>query len=174
MTLLVNTTYLKATQMNPVKDTISIIIPCYNEEESVYLIYKKILSLADKMQDVDFEFVFIDDGSKDNTLIKIKNIRKEDSRVRYLSFSRNFGKESAMYAGLSESNGDYAVIIDADLQHHPKYINHMYLTIKEKKCDCACNQRDKKQPKSSIKNQPGMIEDTPLHFRTDKKQTGSS
>lgn len=138
--------------MNPVKETISIIIPCYNEEESIYLIYTEMSSLADTMQEVDFEFLFIDDGSKDNTLRKIKNIRKTDSRVRYISFSRNFGKESAMYAGLSESNGDYAVIIDADLQHHPKYINHMYLMIKENKCDCAAARRKNREGEPKIRS----------------------
>lgn len=97
-------------------DKISVVVPCYNEEESLNLFYKEITEVAAEMPTVEFEFLFVDDGSVDGTLEAIKALHKNDARVRYISFSRNFGKEAAIYAGLESSRGDYVVIIDADLQ----------------------------------------------------------
>ena len=97
---------------------ISIIVPCYNEEEVLEIFYNKISEVAKKI-DADFEFIFIDDGSNDKTLEILKEYSRHDERVRFVSFSRNFGKEAAMYAGLNESTGDYIAILDADLQDPP-------------------------------------------------------
>ena len=92
------------------KKMLSVVVPCYNEESSLPHFYKEITKIAKKMKELDFEFIFVNDGSKDNTLEVIKDLRKKDKRVRYISFSRNFWKESAMYAGLEYSKGDYALI----------------------------------------------------------------
>lgn len=118
-------------------DKISIIVPCYNEEESLPIFYKEINKISQEMNDNDFEFMFINDGSKDNTLKVLKNLAKEDKRVRFISFSRNFGKEAGMYAGLENVTGDYAAIMDADMQDPPEMIKEMYKILKEDDYDCA-------------------------------------
>lgn len=119
------------------KRKISIVIPCYNEEESLPIFYKRISAVAKGMKTVDFEFLFINDGSKDNTLKVIKKFVNNDSRVRYISFSRNFGKEAGMYAGLCEATGDYVAVMDADLQDPPELLPEMYKYIVEEDYDCV-------------------------------------
>ena len=119
------------------KEKISIVVPCYNEEESLPVFYKKINTVAKGMKGVDFEFLFVNDGSRDNTLKIIKEFEMKDSRVRYISFSRNFGKEAGMYAGLCEATGDYVAIMDADLQDPPEMLPKMYETIKRDEYDCV-------------------------------------
>ena len=109
---------------------ISVVIPCYNEQESVELFYKEINSVSEKM-DYEFEFIFVDDGSKDITLAIIEELSQKDSRVKYISFSRNFGKESAIYAGFSKASGDYVVMMDADLQDPPKLLPEMMEYMKQ-------------------------------------------
>lgn len=114
---------------------ISVIVPCYNEQESIGLFYEEIHKVAEKM-DYEFEFLFINDGSTDKTLEYLKELHVKDARVNYISFSRNFGKEAAIYAGFVKSTGDYVVIMDADLQDPPyllpemmKYINEGYDSV---------------------------------------------
>ena len=119
------------------KKLISIIIPCYNEEETIDKLYKEIIKVTKKIKEVNFELLFIDDGSKDKTLKIVKKLSEKDNKVRYVSFSRNFGKEAAMYAGLKESKGDYVAIIDADMQDPPEKIIEMYEILKEKEYDCV-------------------------------------
>lgn len=104
---------------------ISLVVPCYNEEETINIFYQEIVKVFKKMKTVSFEVIFVDDGSTDNTLNIIRDLSK-DKNVRYISFSRNFGKESAMYAGLKYSCGDYIAIIDADLQDPPSLLSEMY------------------------------------------------
>lgn len=123
------------------KDLISIIVPCYNEEESIPLFYKEIKKLQKEMSTINFELIFINDGSKDNTITEIKKLSDFDSSVRFISFSRNFGKEAAMFAGLENSLGDYCVAIDVDLQHPPILIKEMYRIINEENCDCVATRR---------------------------------
>ena len=118
------------------KDLISIVVPCYNEEESIPLFYEEIDKVSKKMENVDFEFLFINDGSKDKTLDILRNLSKKDDRVRFISFSRNFGKEAGMYAGLSNTKGDYVAIMDADMQDPPAMVERMYKEIKEEDYDC--------------------------------------
>lgn len=116
---------------------ISVIVPCYNEEESIPLFYDTINKLINKMKDVSFELIFVDDGSSDKTINVIKDLSKKDKNVRYISFSRNFGKEAAIYAGLVYSIGDYVTLLDADLQDPPELIEKMYKIITTEDVDCV-------------------------------------
>lgn len=119
------------------KKKISIIVPCYNEEESLPLFHQKTTEVLRDMENIDYEFVFIDDGSTDCTLECLKRLTEEDVHCRYASFSRNFGKEAGMYAGLKEAEGDYCVIMDADLQHPPELLPEMYRAVSEEHYDCC-------------------------------------
>ncbi len=104
---------------------ISILIPCYNEEQSLPLLYPELVKLIDANPDYEWELMFVNDGSKDNTLTVLQQLRQQDSRVNYVDLSRNFGKEAAMLAGFDHVTGDCMVIIDADLQHPPTLIPEM-------------------------------------------------
>jgi len=110
---------------------ISLIIPCYNEEKVIDLFYNEITKIMANLKTYDFELLFIDDGSKDNTLNLLKKLAENDNRIKYLSFSRNFGKEAGMLCGLRKSTGDLVCIIDADLQHPPELIYDMINYINE-------------------------------------------
>lgn len=123
------------------KEKISIIVPCYNEEQAIPYFYEEIKKISSKMNKLDFEYIFVNDGSSDNTLDIIKEYAKEDDRVRYVSFSRNFGKEAAMLAGLHHSEGDYVTLMDADLQDPPKLLIEMYDLIKKEGYDCVGTRR---------------------------------
>ena len=123
-------------------DKISVIVSCYNEEKALPLFYKEIEKIREKeFKEVEFEYIFVDDGSKDNTLKIIKELRNKDKKVRYISFSRNFGKESAMYAGLSEATGNLITLMDADLQDPPSLLRKMYDCIKNEDYDCIATRR---------------------------------
>lgn len=113
------------------KDKISVIVSCYNEEETIPLFYEEINFISQQMSHVDFEFLFVNDCSKDNTLKELKNLAKKDERVRFISFSKNFGKEAAMFAGLENATGNYITLMDADLQDPPSMLPAMYKYIKE-------------------------------------------
>ena len=119
------------------KELISIVVPCYNEEESIPIFYEEIDKVSKEMKNVDFEFMFVNDGSKDKTLEILRSLSKKDKRVRYISFSRNFGKEPGMYAGLKNAKGDYVAIMDADLQDPPIMVKTMYEDIKNEGYDCV-------------------------------------
>ena len=120
---------------------ISVIVPCYNEEEALPYFYEEIKKTASKMDYVDFEFIFVNDGSKDNTLKILKDYSNNDARVKYISFSRNFGKEAAIFAGFQNCIGDYAVLMDADLQDPPYLLPEMYRAIVEEGYDSAATRR---------------------------------
>lgn len=122
-------------------DTISLIIPCYNEEQALPYLYEELSKVARKMQEQLFEFIFVNDGSKDKTLQVIKSLREKDVRVHYTSFSRNFGKESAIYAGLKAAKGDYVALLDADLQDPPSLVEEMYQSLKREDFDCVATRR---------------------------------
>jgi len=143
--------------MNDEKKLITVIVPCYNEEVVLPIFLTEIDKVADLMADkygVDFEYIFVNDGSSDGTLAKLREIRQGDTkgRVKYLSFSRNFGKESAMYAGLEYSSGDYVAIMDADLQDPPELIEDMYLGITEEGFDCVGSRRVTRKGESRIRS----------------------
>ena len=105
---------------------ITIVVPCYNEEQALPLFYQEITRVAQEMAPVDFEFLFVDDGSKDNTLPVLRSLAEADKRVRFLSFSRNFGKEAGMLAGLQHAKGDFVALMDADLQDPPSLLPELY------------------------------------------------
>ena len=119
------------------KEKISIIVPCYNEEEALPIFYKEINRVSKEMKNVDFEFLFINDGSRDKTLDILRDLSKKDKRVRFISFSRNFGKEAGMYAGLENATGDYVAIMDADMQDPPEMVKTMYDSIQNEGYDCV-------------------------------------
>lgn len=134
------------------KDLISIVVPCYNEAETVPHFYNEITKVAAEMDSVEFEFIFVDDGSKDKTVEKLRDLAKQDNRVRYISFSRNFGKEPAMYAGLKESRGDFVAIMDADLQDPPALIPEMYNSVKNEDFDSVATRRSTRKGEPPIRS----------------------
>lgn len=131
---------------------ISVIIPCYNEEESLPHFIKEMNKVMDEMKKVKFELIFVNDGSKDKTLDILKNMAKEDKRVKYISMSRNFGKESAMLAGLENSSGDYIAIMDVDLQDPPSLLIEMYKGITEEGYDCVGLRRTTRKGEPKIRS----------------------
>ena len=124
------------------KKKITEVVPCYNEDAVIELFYKEICRVAGELSlRADFEFMFVNDGSSDGTLKKMQELRREDKRVCFLSFSRNFGKEAAMYAGLEHATGDYVAVIDADLQHPPALLIPMFDALTKEGYDSAAAQR---------------------------------
>ena len=124
--------------MNP---EICIVIPCFNEEEAIPFFYEETLKVLRTMSLSSFEFVFIDDGSSDRTLEVLKEISAKDKSVHFVSFSRNFGKEAALYAGLSKANGDFISVMDVDLQDPPSLLPQMLEAILKEGYDCAATRR---------------------------------
>lgn len=135
---------------------LSIVVPCYNEQEVLPLFYDKITEVMSGMKtefpELDYEVVFINDGSGDKTLEGLRKYARMDSRIRYISFSRNFGKEAGMFAGLEASKGDYVVVMDADLQHPPEYLPEMYRYVKSGEFDCATTRRVDRDGESKIRS----------------------
>ena len=119
---------------------ISLVVPCYNEEEVIKIFYDEIQKIKKDFEEVFFEIIFVNDGSKDKTLDLMRELSKNDD-VRYVSFSRNFGKEAAMYAGLEASTGDYVAIMDADLQDPPALLKEMYEILESKEYDSVATRR---------------------------------
>ena len=123
------------------KKLLSIVVPCYNEEEATPIFYKTIHEMESELASVDLEFVFVDDGSRDNTLKVLKELHQQDERVHYVSFSRNFGKEAGIYAGLEKAKGDYVVIMDVDLQDPPSMLPQMLSEIESGEYECVSTRR---------------------------------
>ena len=119
------------------KKILSIVVPCYNEEETIPVYYNAMKNQMKKMDYVDFEIIFVNDGSRDNSLNIMRRLAKKDKVIRYISFSRNFGKEAAMYAGLKNAKGDFITTMDVDLQDPPELLEEMYKGITEEKYDCV-------------------------------------
>lgn len=123
-------------------DKISVIVSCYNEQESIPLFYQEIERVRKQdFPNEEFEYIFVNDGSKDDTLKEIKELHKKDDKVKFISFSRNFGKEAAMLAGLDKASGDYITLMDADLQDPPRLLKQMYDIIKNEDYDCVATRR---------------------------------
>lgn len=135
---------------------VSIVVPCYNEQEVLPMFYEEITKVTDQMSkdypELTFEYLFIDDGSKDKTLEIFRSLADKDKRVRYISFSRNFGKESGMYAGLKNAKGDYIVVMDADLQHPPSFLPQMYSYVRNGEFDCATTRRVSRKGESKVRS----------------------
>jgi len=131
---------------------ISIVVPCYNEEEAIPLFYNEIRVVADQLKDFTFEFLFIDDGSEDRTMAVLADLRNKDKRVRYISFSRNFGKEAAIFAGFEHTTGDYIAVMDADLQDPPSLLPEMLHCIINEGCDCAATRRVSRKGEPPIRS----------------------
>jgi glycosyltransferase involved in cell wall biosynthesis len=132
--------------------TLELIVPCFNEQESVALFYEKVKTVINSLDGIDGSFIFVNDGSSDKTLDEIKKLASNDSAVKYISFSRNFGKESAMLAGLTFSSADYVGIIDADLQHNPDLIPKMISCLEEGEYDIAAARRTDRSGEALFKS----------------------
>ena len=120
---------------------ITVIVPCYNEAEALHYYYQEMARVMTLMNTYDFELLFVNDGSRDQTLDIMKELANNDKRIKYISFSRNFGKEAAMYAGFENSTGDYVCLMDADLQDPPKLLPEMVKAIEEEGYDSAATRR---------------------------------
>ncbi len=133
-------------------NTITIIVPCYNEQEALQYFYDEILRIRPKFSDAVLEILFVNDGSRDNTLSEIKRLSALDENVHYISFSRNFGKEAAIYAGLCNSRGDYTAIMDADLQDPPALLPEMYRLVTEEGYDSVATRRVSRKGEPPIRS----------------------
>ena len=122
---------------------LSVIVPCYNEEENIWDFYREFIKNEEYLNQnkVEFELIYVDDGSFDDTMERIREVAKEDNRVSYISFSRNFGKEAALYAGFEKAKGDYVVVMDADLQDPPSLLPQMFPYIWEEGYDSVATRR---------------------------------
>lgn len=133
-------------------DLVSVVIPCFNEEEAIPLLYNE-LEKVTKNITAEFEYIFVNDGSKDNTLNILRALSEsDDNRVKYISFSRNFGKEAALYAGLKKAKGDYVVVMDVDLQDPPEMLVEMYELIKNEDYDCIGARRISREGEPIIRS----------------------
>ena len=134
------------------KKLISVVVPCYNESEALPYFFDELEKVIKSMPDYDFEAIYVDDGSKDNTLEIIRSRAEKDPVTRYVSFSRNFGKEAGMLAGLRATKGDYAVIMDADLQDPPSLLPDMMKLLEEKECDSVATRRGNRKGEPPIRS----------------------
>ncbi|QLQ60879.1 glycosyltransferase family 2 protein [Limosilactobacillus reuteri] len=131
---------------------LSIVVPCYNEEETIPLFYPAVKKVVKQMP-VETEYWFVNDGSSDGTLAEMRKLHKQDpERVHYVSFSRNFGKEAGLYAGLQAATGDYVVVMDADLQDPPEYLPEMYQDISTGEYDCVGMRRTDRKGEAKFKS----------------------
>lgn len=131
---------------------ISIIIPCLNEQAVIPVYYREISKIMKHMRGVEFELLFIDDGSNDGTLDILRKLHREDGRCRYISFSRNFGKEAALYAGLQRARGNYVAVMDVDLQDPPELIPQMFEELEKGKFDCVAARRMDRKGEKRIRS----------------------
>ena len=140
-------------------EKITVVVPCYNEEESLPIFYEEMervrkqdFNNSESEQEIEFEYIFVDDGSKDGTLNEMKQLSQKDSKVRYISFSRNFGKEAAILAGLDASTGDFVTLMDVDLQDPPSLLKKMYDIIKKEGYDCVATRRKNRKGEPPVRS----------------------
>jgi len=133
-------------------DKISIVIPCFNEENNIPLIYSAINKVFENGISAEYELIFVDDGSKDNTLKVLRDLSATDQKVKYISFSRNFGKEAALYAGIKNATGDFVAVMDADMQDPPELLCDMYKEIKTGEFDCIAARRVDREGEPKIRS----------------------
>ena len=134
------------------KKLISLIIPCYNEEQVLPILKDALVKVMNEMSDYDFELLFVNDGSKDKTLNILKSFHIEDSRMNYLSFSRNFGKEAAIYAGLQNASGEYVALMDADMQDPPSLLPEMMKYLQTEEFECVATRRSNRKGEPPIRS----------------------
>ena len=131
---------------------LSLVVPAFNEEQALPIFYDEVLSVEKDLSGVELEFLFVDDGSKDKTLEVLRELNQRDSRVHYVSFSRNFGKEAAIYAGLENATGDYVAILDADLQDPPALLPEMLRIVTEEDYECVGTRRVNRKGEPAIRS----------------------
>lgn len=131
---------------------LSLIIPCYNEAEALPILYEELCRVTNLLPNYQTEFIFINDGSKDNTLAVLRNLAKQDERVTFLSFARNFGKESAMYAGFCNAKGDYVAVMDADMQDPPSLLPEMLKILESGDFDSVATRRQSRKGEPPIRS----------------------
>lgn len=131
---------------------ISVVVPCFNEEEVLSMFYDKTSEVLQEIEGITYELLFVDDGSKDNTKDILRVLCAKDNHCEFISFSRNFGKEAAMFAGLKKSTGDYVVIMDADLQHPPILLKEMYKAVTQEGYDCCAGKRVDRTGEGKVRN----------------------
>ena len=131
---------------------ISIIVPCYNEDAALPIYYKEMCKIMAQMKEEEFELIFVDDGSTDHTLAEMKTLHAKDERCQYFSFSRNFGKEAAIYAGLKNATGEYAAIMDVDLQDPPSLLPKMYEILQTEDYDSVATRRSTRSGEPKIRS----------------------
>ncbi len=142
--------------------TLAIIVPCYNEEEAIPIFYPAVEKVLRQLPELKTQYWFINDGSSDGTLLKLRQLHESvPQRVHYISFSRNFGKEAALYAGLRAQKADYVVVMDVDLQDPPEYLPKMYQLLKTQDYDCVATRRIDRSGESRIK---AFLSDRFYHF----------
>ncbi|WP_326717196.1 glycosyltransferase family 2 protein [Vagococcus jeotgali] len=134
------------------KELLSVVVPCYNEEETIMPFIEKMKEIEAELPQLDIEYWFVNDGSKDKTLSVLREISTASDSYNYLSFSRNFGKESALYAGLEHARGDYVTVMDVDLQDPPELLPKMYHIIKEDDYDCIGTRRVTREGEPKIRS----------------------
>lgn len=131
--------------------TIDLIVPCYNEEQGLEHFVIETNKVISSLPDYSFRYILINDGSRDKTYLVMKKLAEQFKNIKYISFSRNFGKEAAMYAGLQHSNADYAVVMDADLQHPPALFPQMIEALEKEGYDCCATKRDEREGESKFR-----------------------
>lgn len=146
--------------------TIDLVVPCYNEEAGLEHFVLETNKVINTLPDYHFRYILVNDGSKDKTYLVMKNLAKEFDNVKYISFSRNFGKEAAMYAGLQHTTADYVVVMDADLQHPPKLFPQMIEALEKEGYDCCATKRAEREGESAFR---GLF--SKLFFKLSNKMT---
>ncbi|MGN1050960.1 MAG: glycosyltransferase family 2 protein [Acutalibacteraceae bacterium] len=131
--------------------SIDIVVPCYNEEEGLYHFVEETNKVIATLPQYKFRYILVNDGSKDKTYLVMKSLAKDFDNVKYISFSRNFGKESAMYAGLKNTDSDYVIVMDADLQHPPKTFPEMIKAVEEEGYDCCALRRTAREGEGKLR-----------------------
>lgn len=134
------------------REKLSLVVPAYNEEEALPIFYREARKVEEQLPQVEIEYLFVDDGSVDGTMDVIRRLHEEDPRVHYVSFSRNFGKEAAIYAGLENAAGDYVAILDADLQDPPALLPEMLRIVTEEDYDCVGSRRVSRKGEPPIRS----------------------
>ena len=134
------------------KRTVTLIVPCYNEEESLPIFYRAVCGVMDSLPEYDFTLLLVNDGSRDGTLALMRELSAADERVQYLSFSRNFGKEAAMYAGFCNAKTDYVAVMDADMQDPPSLLPQMLAILEEGEYDSVATRRVTREGEPPIRS----------------------